>query len=187
MRVLKFTVVAAVITLMSCGGSISKQPANSEGFGAIEKEIKSKFGEDAYFTGLTILYIEGIGNTVNTTVTDDPESLKMGQWSLSQGTWTEQSEITLEVPEGTKATDFMFQLNESINLSKLGGLVEKSMEELTAKKNIENPILSVAFVKFPKNGDVSKTEYTVRLEPENGGTSFTFIYKLNGELIEMDY
>ena len=111
----------------------------------------------------------------------------MGQWDLAQGAWTERSEITLEVPEGTKAADFMFQLNENINLSKLGGLVQKSIKQLTAEKDIENPILSIAYVKFPKNGDLSKVEYTVTLEPENGGTSFSFFYKLNGEFINMNY
>ena len=45
----------------------------------------------------------------------------------------------------------------------------------------------MAFIKFPKNGDISKTEYTVRLEPKNGGTSFTFRYDLQGNFIEMDY
>ena len=121
------------------------------------------------------------------TVTDNPESLKMGQWNQTQSTWKQNSEISLEVPQGSKAADFMFQLNEKINLTKLGELVEKSSLQLTAEKNIENPALHMAFVKFPKNGDISKAEYTVMLKPENGGTTFTFYYKLNGDLIKMDY
>jgi hypothetical protein len=188
MRVFNFTViVASIIALMSCGGSIATQPANAEGFGAIEKEIKSKFGENAYYTDLTIMYINGIGNTVSATITDDPESLKMGQWNLAHGSWTQDSEITLEVPEDTKAADFMFQLDEDFSVSKLGGLIEKSSKQLTAEKGLENPILSIASIKFPNDGDISKAEYMVRLEPENGGTSFTFSYLLNGEFIEMNY
>ena len=189
MKVLKFTaiVAGAIITLASCGGGTSKQPANAEGFGAIEKEIKSEFGDNAYYTDLKVLYIKGIGNTISTTVTDAPESLKMGQWDLAQGTWTQRSEISLEVSEGSKAADFMFQLNEKINLTKLGELVEKSSKQLTAEKNIQNPTLSTAFIKFPKNGDISKTEYAISLNPENGGTTFSFYYTLNGDLIKMDY
>ena len=45
----------------------------------------------------------------------------------------------------------------------------------------------MAHIYFPKNGDVSKAEYYVKLEPENGGTTFTFSYTLDGELIKMDY
>ncbi len=45
----------------------------------------------------------------------------------------------------------------------------------------------MAFVKFPKDGDISKAEYSVSLKPENGGTTFRFYYTLDGELREMDY
>lgn len=176
-----------VATLISCGGGAGKQPANSEGFAAIEKDIKSEFGDDAYFTELSIIYNKSIGNSISTTVTDAPESLTMGQWTMSQGNWNQTSEITLEIPEGTKASDFMFQLNDDINLSTLGGLVEQSAQKLKDEKNIENPTLHIASVIYPKNGDVSKAKYTVMLQPENGGTTFSFFYALNGELIEMDY
>ena len=187
MKILKFIAIVTLSSLMSCGGGTNKQPVNAKDFEAIEKEIKSEFGDDAYYTELKILYIKGIGITVSTTVTDDPESLKMGQWDFAQSSWSQRSEVSLEVPNGTKAADFMFQLNENINLSKLGELVEQSKKQLTAEKNLENPILSNAFIKFPKNGDISKTEYAISLKPENGGTTFSFYYKLNGELIKMDY
>ncbi|WP_146052864.1 hypothetical protein [Aquimarina sp. I32.4] len=188
MKVLKFTaLVGVIITLLSCGGGASKQPANAEGFAVIEEEIKSKFGDEAYFTHLSIAYNKSIGNMIGVTVTKAPESLKMGQWNLSQGNWTQNSEISLEVPEGTKAVDFMFQLNEKINLSKLGELVESSCKQLKEEKSIENPTLSMAQIKFPKNGDITKTEYVVIIIPENGGTNFIFSYELNGDFIGLNY
>ncbi|MEZ4859008.1 MAG: hypothetical protein R2781_09380 [Flavobacteriaceae bacterium] len=176
-----------ITTLLSCGGGAGKQPANAKGFSEIEKEIKGKFGDNAYFTDLSIIYNKSIGNMISTTVTDAPESLAMGQWTMSQGNWNQTSDITLEIPEGTQAADFMFQLNDEINLSTLGELVEKSKKQLTAEKNIENPTLTTANIYFPKNGDLSKAEYMINLEPENGGTTFRFSYKLNGELVKMDY
>ncbi|WP_074407313.1 MULTISPECIES: hypothetical protein [Aquimarina] len=188
MKVLKFTVIVTVlIMLISCSGRISKEPANAQGFEAIEKEIKSKFGENAYFTKLNIIYNESLGNSIGVTVTEAPESLKMGEWLLSQDSWRQTSEITLEVPDGSKAADFMFQLNEKISLSKLGELVEKSSVQLKTEKSIKNPVLHIAFIKFPENGDITKAEYVVMLKPESGGTTFTFNYKLDGNLIEMDY
>ncbi len=188
MKKLKLIAIIAVIitSLISCGGGVSKQPANAEGFGAIEKEIKNKFGDNAYYTDLAITYNKSIGNIIGVTVTNNPESLKMGQWNSTQGSWKQNSEISLEVPKGSKAADFMFQLNEKINLTKLGELVEKSSLQLSNKQKIKNPELYMAFVKFPNNGDITKAEYTVMLKPENGGTTFTFFYKLNGELIKMD-
>lgn len=189
MKILKLSLIAAIaITLISsCGGGTSKQKANAEGFGAIEKELKSKFGDNAYYTDLTITYNESIGNIIGVTVTESPESLKMGQWNLTQDNWQQNSDITIEIPNGTKAEDFMFQLNEDINLSELGKLVEQSQEKLSEEKQISDSKLHVAFIKYPDNGDISNAEYTVMLEPKNGGTTFTFRYSLNGEFIEMDY
>ena len=184
---IQLIILMIAITLVSCGGDTTKLPANADGFAGIEKELKSEFGDSAYYTDLTIIYNESIGNSISTTVTDAPESLKMGQWTYSLGNWNQTSEVTLEIPEGTKAADFMFQLGEKISLGKLGELVEKSSEQLKTEKDIDNPRLEMAFVKYPKNGDVSDAQYIVKLQPENGGTSFTFSYKMDGSLIEMDY
>lgn len=186
MKKLKFTLIAAlsVLTLASCGGGT--EAANAEGFSNLEKELNDKFGKDAYYTDLTISYIESIGNVITATATEDPESLKMGEWNHTNGEWKQTSEITLEVPEGTKAADFMFQLGDKVNLTQLGGLVEKSMDQLTKDKAID-PVLSMAFVMFPKDGDITTAKYAVRLEPKTGGTSFTYYYQLDGTFIEMDY
>lgn len=171
----------------SCSNSTKNQPATANGFMTIENELKGQFGKEAYYTDLTITYNKSIGNIIGVTVTENPESLKMGQWNLTQDTWTQNQDITIEVPSGTKAADYMFQLGETISLSKLGGLVEQSVQKLKDEKNLKNPILSMASIQFPDNGDVSKAEYLVNLQPENGGTTFSFYYTLSGELVKMDY
>ncbi len=189
MRKLKFTAIVALasLTLMSCGGLSGSQPVNAKDFKAIEEEIKNEFGTDAYYTDLSIGYEEQIGIYVATTVTEKPESLEMGEWNMSQNSWQQSSIVTLEISEGSKASDFMFQLGDKINLEKLGELVEKSRSQLTKEKDIENPALNLAYISFPDNGDYSKAQYVVTLNPENGGTSFSFSYDLEGGLIKMDY
>lgn len=183
----QFGIIIPIFIFISCGGNTGDQPATAAGFSNIEKAIKSEFGNDAYFTDINIVYNKSIGNIVGVTVTKDPTSLKMGQWNQAQGTWKQNSEISLEVPKGTKAADFMYQLNDQINLKQLGSLVEKSKKQLQTEKNLDNPTLSIASIIFPKNGDISKTEYIVNLTPEHGGTTFHFYYKLNGDLRKMDY
>ncbi len=186
----KIQIVIAVIyiaTLTSCGGGSSHQAATAEGFTAIEQALKSKFGDDAYYTDLSVTYNASVGNIIGVTVTEDPASLQMGQWNEMQGTWTQNSDITLEIPKGTNAEEYMFQLNDNINLTKLGGLIETSSKKLTLEKNIEHPTLAIAYISFPDNGDIAKANYNIKLKPENGGTSFNFSYSLNGALIEMDY
>lgn len=189
MKNFKQVLALAICTtwLWSCGGDAAKQPATAGGFADIEQELKSEFGDGAYYTELVIIYNESIGNSISTTVTDKPESLKMGQWTYSMGNWNQTSEITLEIPDGTKAANFMFQLNDKISLEKLGALVEQSKEQLETEKDIENPRLQMAFINYPKNGDSNNAKYIVKLEPENGGTSFTFSYQMDGTFIEMDY
>jgi hypothetical protein len=186
MKHLKLSLIALALisTLISCGGN---QEANAEGFSEIEQEIKDEFGNDAYFTDITILHDETIGNIINVTVTKDPESLQMGEWTQSQGIWQQNSDIILEIPEGTKAADFMFQLKDEINLRTLGELIEKSKKQLKDEKSLENPRLSLASIIYPDDGDISKAEYFIDLEPENGGTTFSFYYSLDGELRTMNY
>ncbi|WGD34537.1 hypothetical protein [Olleya sp. YS] len=181
--------LASVITMtiLSCGGGTSNQPANAKGFANIENELKSEFGESAYYTDIMISHDDRMGNIVSLTVTDAPETMKMGQWNLLQNNWTQSSEVMLEVPDGTQAKDFMFQLDDNINLTTVGQLIEQSSKKLTEEKSIENPKLYTALVKFPKNGDASKMEYAINLKPENGGTTFRFYYTLSGELVKMDY
>jgi hypothetical protein len=174
------------IALMSCGGA-SNVDSNAKGFTALQDELKSEFGENAYYTELSIVNIESIGKSISATVTKEPASLKLGEWNYSQNNWKQSAEITIEISEGSAPEDFMFQLDDKINLTKLGELVEKSKAKLTEEKQIENPRLSMAFIKIPRSQDISKAEYSVSLEPENGGTSFSFYYKLDGELIKMDY
>ncbi|WP_335975949.1 hypothetical protein [Gaetbulibacter jejuensis] len=185
----KQVVIVCIATLlfMACSDNLSQQPTTAKGFSVIEQELKSKFGGDAYYTNLSVIHNETIGNTINVTVAQDPESMKMEEWNVVQNNWKQSSDIVIEVPQGTKATDYMYQLGDNINLTKLGGLVETSTQKLKDMKNLKNPKLSIASIKFPKNGDVSKAEYLVTLEPEHGGTAFSFFYTLDGNLIKMDY
>lgn len=189
MKTIKLVLATVMfVTITSCGGGISKEAPNEEGFEAIEEELKSKFGDNAYYTDLNISHDRTVGNIISVTVTKNPASLKMGAYVYSNHTsWKQNSEITLEAPEGTNAADFMFQLDDKINLKKLGELVETSSKKLTAEKGINNPRFEMAFIQFPKNGNILKTEYMVKLEPENGGTSFTFSYELDGTFIKMNY
>ena len=176
-----------LLHVVSCSNSIQNQPATAEGFQNIENALKDQFGKGAYYTDLTITYNQSIGNIVGVTVTEIPESLKMGQWNLTQGNWQQNSDIIIEVPVGTKASDFMFQLGDTISLSKLGALVEQSIQKLKDEKDIKNPILSIAGLNFPDNGDISKAQYMINLKPESGGTTFRFRYSLKGDLISMNY
>ncbi|MHA7058802.1 hypothetical protein ACWGOQ_0016375 [Aquimarina sp. M1] len=181
-------IILTILWLTSCGRETSSHPTTIDGFSAIEQDLKDKFGNDAYYTDLNISHTKDDGIMISLTVTENPASLKMGQFVYSSDTsWRQNTEITLEVPQGTQAADYMFQLSDDINLKKLGELIETSKKRLIEEKNMKNPHMELAFIKLPKNGALEKAKYIIKLEPENGGTSFTFSYSLDGSFIDMDY
>ena len=185
--ILIIAIASIFCTFISCGGSLGNQPATADGFTDIEKQIKEEFGDDAYFTDISVVYNKAIGNIVGVTQTNDPESLKMGEWNQTQGIWAQNSEVFLELPPNTKAADFMYQLGDEISLKTLGELIEKSKVKLHDEMDLENPTLTIASIQYPDNGDMSAMSYLVHLEPEHGGTTYNFYYDINGELLEFDY
>ena len=189
MNTIKQLSILLVLThsLISCVGGTSSEHHTAAGFEAIENELKDKFGTDAHYTDIHISHDEHLGNMVTLTVTEAPESLKMTQWNLAQNAWSEYSEVSLEISEGSKAADFMFQLGDTFSLKQMGALIEKSKTQLQEEKNLDNPKLFSALIKYPKNGDIADAQYNISLKPENGGTTFRFYYQLNGDLIKMDY
>ena len=86
---------------------------------------------------------------MNATATDNPSSLKMGEWNKMQGVWKQNSDITLEISDG-KAEDFMFTFND-ISFSKLGDLVAKSIVKLQKEKDIKNPVIKMVSIQIPTN------------------------------------
>ena len=96
MNLLKTTLFLGAILLMtSCGTSTANQPATAEGFAALESNLKDQFGAEAFYTDLAVIYDKTIGNSISVTVTEAPESLKMGQWTAVQGSWKQNSEVVL--------------------------------------------------------------------------------------------
>jgi len=186
MRILKRITVMLCIVLFSCQDKETKPLHNVNDFTTLENDLKNKFGSEAYYTDLTIRYHKEKGNIIEVSVSENPESLKMEQWTKLAGNWDQISEILLEAPEGTKVIDYMFQLDKSINLTELGKLVEKSRTHLVNTKKLKNSVLYMALISFPKNGDVSKAEYQVFLKPERGWETVTFRYKIDGTLIKIN-
>ena len=183
MKTLKLTgTLFLAIVLFAC----TSKSGEEGDFSGVKSDLDSKFGEKAYYTEISITYNQSIGNITNVIVTKAPETLKMEQWTNSMNNWTQTSDITIEIPNGTKATDFMFQLGRTVSLEKLSELVANSKEKLTSEKQIDSPKLHMAFIKYPDNGQVNEAEYIVMLQPKNGGTTFTFSYKLDGTLLKMD-
>jgi|GEM_PF-444843 len=168
--------------LSSCGGKNYTQDA--KGYAELQSQLQSKFGADAYYTDINIAYDQSVGNIITVSETSNPSSLKMNGWVFMRGAWKQNTDITLEV-EGGKPEEFMYQLGKSVDLAKVGGMIEASKKKLADEKKIENTIATIVAVQMPKEG--GQPTVFISLEPKNGGTKFSFIYDLEGNLKNFDY
>lgn len=182
---ISFIFAALVLGLTSCGGSgVSDFAENAESILALEKNLKAEFGDDAYYTSINIMSSD-LGSVVNLTNTKDPSSLNMEEWNYLSGTWTQISDVTLELSGGS-AEEFMFKIGDLVKFDVLGKIVEDAKEILKNEKDIDAKV-STILINAPSDGDFDSMIYFLDLEPTSGGTSFDFQYTLSGELIKYDY
>lgn len=177
---------------ISCGSSSSKYTPDAEGFAKIQDDLKSKFGKDAYYSSINIIYVAGnapgSGISLSVDVTKDPASLLMEEWvysSYADG-WRLTANVRFELPEGADAKEFMYRLAGKFDLKKAGKLVELSAKKLADEKQIKNAVLATALLN-PGGRPASSTEFLISMKPENGGASSIFRYDLDGNLISFDY
>ena len=170
----------ALLLLTSCGGG-----GNS--FETLNDILSDKFGTDAYYKNVAITPVPKYGDIVNITVTSDPSSMQLEEWTYLKGSWEKKTIVTIEMEGEGSMKDFLYQLDNEVSISKLGELVELSKVSLTKEKNIENPALMTAMMNCPDYGGKENLEYQISITPEHGGTSFNYHYDLNGELKDMNY
>lgn len=185
------SIIVSLFFIVSCE-SKSKYTQDAAGFESIQNDLKKKFGEDAYYTDISITNSigegAGAGLGLHLTVTKEPQSLKMQEWIYNSYTnWNNTADVTLEIPEGDNAKDFMYQLGGKFDLKKIGELVESSVKKAADEKNIENLVLDMVLLKTPDNTDASETTVFIRMKPKDGGTAFNFRYDLDGKLLSFDY
>jgi hypothetical protein len=176
---------SVMLSVASCGSkNYTQDAAGIEAFG---NDLQTRFGADAWYTKLHLMYSDGTA-VVGVTETDDPASHNMREWTWTDYTgWKQTSDVTLEISGDAAPEDFMFQLGKQVDMKMVGSLVEKSKARLTAEKNIDNPRLEAVSLSTPDSDHVSEMKIRITLAPENGGTDFRFAYDLAGELLEFDY
>lgn len=190
MKKTSFSIVCLLMVLLvvaSCGPNPSKYSQDGEGFAKLQEDFKAKFGADAYYTDIAINFTSGdshgSGLGFNVTVTNDPASLKMQEWVFSSyGGWRNTADVTLEIEGDSEPEEFMYQLGDQFSLKKVGELIELSRKKLAEEKQLENAVLNLAMMNTPDSDDASETRIVIMMKPENGGTTFTFRYDLDGNL-----
>lgn len=177
--------IILTVILVSCGRNNLKFDDRAS-LETLKKELNSKFGDNAFYTNLSIVNSD-IGGIVSVSQTDTPSSLKMSDWSYVQGKWQQKTEITLEVSGNAKAEDFMFQLHKTLDFNTLINVVEASKKRVIEEKKIKKIKVELISISAPDNGDFKSMKYYITIKPKQGGTQFSFWYNMDGSLDKFDY
>lgn len=178
-----FCALGAAMVLFSCKNTDYQDAATIT---ELKNELQSKFGKEAYYTNISVTNSK-TGSVVGVSQTSDPASLKMSDWTKVQGFWKETAEVSLEVSEGVNPADFMFKLGEKVDLDLVGKLIDQSKEKVISEKKIKDVFVKYIGINAPNDGDFSRMSYSINIEPKGGGTTFTFLYNLDGSLRNFSY
>lgn len=189
MKTLPFRILLAIaaFSLISCGNK-TRIFDTKEGVSDLAGELDKQYGKDASYTSLIMTFDKSIGTAVVATGTKDPASKKMIEKRKMQGSWSDVSEITLEIDGEAQPSAFMFKLKDIDNLNKVPDLVKASIDKIRKEKNFDVVATSVN-ISMPDRirSEKDKLRYLINLEPENGGTDFTAIYDHQGNFENLLY
>lgn len=170
--------------LCSCGG---KYYEDKESLMELKEELDSQFGKDAYYTQLFILDKgHDKGSMISVRQTNDPSSLKMRDWT-KDGVWQQTSDVTLELPEGEKAEDYMFQLGKQVKFDIMGQMLEDAKNKVIEEKGMKDIRVKSITIAAPDDGDFESMVCSIDIEPKSGGTTFSFMYNMDGTLKDFSY
>ncbi|WP_136467480.1 hypothetical protein [Flagellimonas onchidii] len=181
----KIIYIPLLLLLLSCNKG-KRSYEDKVSIEELKTELISKFGKDAYYTKLSITN-KDYGSFVSVSQTDEPSSLKMTDWNYSKGSWKQTSDVTLELFQGAKAVDFMFQLDKIVDFDLIGKVVEESKKKIIEEKGISEVRVENIIIKAPNDGNFNNMKYYITISPKSGGTDFEFWYKIDGTLDHFDY
>ncbi|BAV05850.1 hypothetical protein FLA_1862 [Filimonas lacunae] len=179
------------ITLTACeyfgGGGCTYETA--DGIKDAQKELDSKFGKGAGYTDVMFSFHKDVGTVITATGTPDLNSAKLIERHRMKGIWKDLSEITMEISGEGKPRDFMFTLDQ-VDLSKIPAMVKQAKEKIQKEKGIDKVIASSVSLSMPDkldNKEDGNPTYHINVEPESGGTTFSFVYDVKGNFKNLIY
>jgi hypothetical protein len=168
------------VLLFSCK---TKYEYNAEGMGKLNSVLKEKFGDDAWYTGVTIRTISADETAVIVEETKDPNSLKQEQWMKQSDSWQKLSNVALQIQNG-KPEDYMFQLDKQASLSRLNELMQECRGKLREVEQV--PDAEITFASIKSTNEVHNRNerilYTISFHSAAKDKSYSFVFGLDGKL-----
>lgn len=177
-------VLACIFLLMSLLSACkSGFEHNSKGMEQLNSELQKEFGKDAWYTGIDLISKSGSDDIIIIDYTTNPNSLKQEQWMQYHGFWEKKADISLSV-EGASPVSFMFQLDKEVSLTKLGQLMEKSVQTIEKEKGSGKYSISMARIKSENLMDARQSGiyYAITVQEETSDKRYSFIYNTDGSI-----
>ena len=188
-RVKIYTAILAILVLASCGGGLGSGPVfeSADGMFSLIEQLEDNYGKKPAFNSILVVYNEQIGNSVIVQGNGDINSNLLTEKHFINGMWQDKAEITMEIEDGVMS-DFLFTLDE-VDLNKVPGLVKDAKEKVKNEKKIDDVKATSVNITMPRrvSDKMKDLNYTVSVEPKNGGTSFSVSYDLSGNYINIVY
>lgn len=180
-----FTLILVSFTACEYFGGGGRTFESADGISGLISGLKSQFGDNASFKSIVMIYDESSGTSVSATGTDNPSGNIMIEKTKIKGFWQDNAEITVELEQNSKLSDFIFSLDQ-INLEQVPGLVQQAKDKVSQEKSIDKVVAKmVSFTVPDRLGRDFKPTIDVNVEPENGGTDFTVQFNTQGQFVNM--
>lgn len=188
-KILLYTAILSIVVLSSCGGGLGSSAVyeSKDGIKSLIEQLKENYGPKAAFNSILMSYSDQIGNFISAQGNNDISSNKLVEKQLVNGTWKDNSEITVEITDG-KMEDFLFTLEE-VDVMKFPELVKDAKNRVKTEKGIEDVVATTASLIMPStvSNKMKDLNYSITIEPKNGGTTFILTYDLSGKFLNMTY
>lgn len=188
MRTITSLILVSLFILSSCDSDNNERLyETNEGINTVIKELEEEFGENAAYTSLNFSFNEETGTLIQAEGTNNFDDNKMMGRMRSNESWTDQSEITVEIQGEAKIRDFLLSTDQ-MNLVKLPEMVEDAKRRVMEDKKIDEAVVNSVLLNTPnKMTDISGMRYFITVTPVNEETDFTVEYNFKGEFQKMDY
>lgn len=175
--------------ICSCGGGAPDKPTyeSADALAGLTNELGDQYSSNAGYSSIISVPTGVSGDLIKITGAADMNSNIMVEKQYFQNKWQDIANITMEITGG-EPKDFMFTLDE-IHLENLPAMIAEAKQKLADEKDLkETKVSNIAIIMPDEIKDrLNDLIFNIAMQPKNGGATFNFYYKTNGELKDFRY
>lgn len=171
-------ILVLILVFPSCKFRISYDEVGME---KLEQILEQKFGQDAWYSEITVLSQSEDETLIRVKETKDKEFLKGKTWVKQGDTWMDMENIQFTFDDGNPESHF-FQLNKAVSLDTLIALTQRCLKQLENEglKEISVYFISIQSAPIVKSAS-QRYLYSVSLMDKSSGEKYYFQFDSQGK------